>query len=215
MPYISASIILQLMSMVVPSLEQLRKEGGAAGRHTLTRYTRYLTVVLAAFQAIGVSIALQSQTVGSTSVVIAPGIGFLMTATVTLVAGTMFLVWLGEQVTERGIGNGISMLIFAGIVAGLPHAVGGTLELARTGELHVMLVLFLLALDRAGDRFRGLRRARAAANHGQLRQTAARAADVRGPDHAFAVEAEYVRGDSADLRLQPDSVSGDLGQLVW
>lgn len=146
MPYISASIIMQLMSMVVPSLEQLRKEGGAAGRHTLTRYTRYLTVLLATFQAIGVSIALQHQTVGATSVVIAPGLGFVLTTTITLVSGTMFLVWLGEQITERGIGNGISMLIFAGIVAGLPHAVGGTLELARTGELHVMLVLFLLVM---------------------------------------------------------------------
>ncbi len=147
MPYISASIILQLMSMVVPTLEQLRKEGGAAGRHTLTRYTRYLTVVLASFQAIGVSIAIQTQMVGSASVVVAPGPGFIITATITLVTGTMFLMWLGEQVTERGIGNGISMLIFAGIVAGLPQAVGGTLELARTGELHVMLVLLLLALS--------------------------------------------------------------------
>jgi preprotein translocase subunit SecY len=147
MPYISASIILQLMSMVVPALEQLRKEGGAAGRHTLTRYTRYLTVVLAAFQAIGVSIALQNQMAGGASVVISPGYGFIMTSTISLVTGTMFLVWLGEQVTERGIGNGISMLIFAGIVAGLPQAVGGTLELARTGELHVMLVLFLLVMS--------------------------------------------------------------------
>ena len=146
MPYISASIILQLMSMVVPSLEQLRKEGGAAGRHTLTRYTRYLTVLLAAFQAIGVSMALQGQMAGGSTVVIAPGVGFIMVATISLVTGTLFLMWLGEQVTERGIGNGISMLIFAGIVAGLPHAVGGTLELARTGELHVMLVLFLLVL---------------------------------------------------------------------
>jgi len=146
MPYISASIIMQLMSMVVPTLERLRKEGGAAGRHTLTRYTRYLTVLLATFQAIGVSIALQSQTVGNASVVVAPGMGFVLTAMITLVSGTMFLVWLGEQVTERGIGNGISMLIFAGIVAGLPQAVGGTLELARTGELHVMMVLFLLVL---------------------------------------------------------------------
>jgi preprotein translocase subunit SecY len=146
MPYISASIILQLMSMVVPSLEQLRKEGGAAGRHKLTRYTRYLTVVLATFQGVGVSVALQNQMAGGASVVIAPGVGFIMTATISLVTGTLFLMWLGEQVTERGIGNGISMLIFAGIVAGLPHAVGGTLELARTGELHVMLVLFLLAL---------------------------------------------------------------------
>lgn len=147
MPYISASIILQLMSMVVPTLERLRKEGGAAGRHTLTRYTRYLTVVLATFQAIGVSIAIQGQMVGSTSVVVAPGPSFILTATITLVTGTVFLMWLGEQVTERGIGNGISMLIFGGIVAGLPQAVAGTLELARTGELHVMLVLLLLGLS--------------------------------------------------------------------
>ncbi len=147
MPYISASIILQMMSMVVPTLERLRKESGAAGRHTLTRYTRYLTVVLASFQAIGVSIAIQGQMVGNTTVVVAPGLSFMVTATITLVAGTIFLMWLGEQVTERGIGNGISMMIFAGIVAGLPQAVGGTLELARTGELHVMLVLLLLALS--------------------------------------------------------------------
>ncbi|TVR61057.1 MAG: preprotein translocase subunit SecY [Candidatus Competibacteraceae bacterium] len=146
MPYISASIIMQMMSMVVPSLERLRKEGGAAGRHTLTRYTRYLTVLLATFQAIGVSIALQHQTVGATSVVITPGLGFVLTTMITLVSGTMFLVWLGEQITERGIGNGISLLIFAGIVAGLPQAVGGTLELARTGELHAMLVVFLLVM---------------------------------------------------------------------
>ncbi len=145
MPYISASIILQLMSVVVPWLEQLRKEGNA-GRRKITQYTRYLTVGLATFQSFGVSLALQNQLVGGSSVVIAPGISFLFTATVTLVTGTMFLMWLGEQMTERGIGNGISMLIFAGIVAGLPNAVGGTLELARTGELHWMLVLFMLAL---------------------------------------------------------------------
>jgi preprotein translocase subunit SecY len=145
MPYISASIILQLMSVVIPTLEQLRKEGNT-GRRKITQYTRYLTVGLATFQSIGVSIALQGQVVGGASVVIAPGPGFIFTATVTLVTGTLFLMWLGEQVTERGIGNGISMLIFAGIVAGLPRAIGGTLELARTGELHWMLVLFLLAL---------------------------------------------------------------------
>ncbi|HYQ92044.1 MAG TPA: preprotein translocase subunit SecY [Candidatus Competibacteraceae bacterium] len=145
MPYISASIILQLMSVVIPTLEQLRKEGNA-GRRKITQYTRYLTVGLATFQSIGVSVALESQTVGGASVVLVPGIAFIFIATVTLVTGTMFLMWLGEQVTERGIGNGISMLIFAGIVAGLPHAVGGTLELARTGELNWMLVLFLLAL---------------------------------------------------------------------
>ena len=145
MPYISASIILQLMSVVIPTLEQLRKEGNV-GRRKITQYTRYLTVGLATFQSIGVCVALQNQTVAGTSVVLIPGIAFIFIATVTLVTGTLFLMWLGEQVTERGVGNGISMLIFAGIVAGLPHAIGGTLELARTGELNWMLVLFLLAL---------------------------------------------------------------------
>ena len=145
MPYISASIIMQLMSVVVPTLEQLKKEG-ASGRRKITQYTRYLTVALATFQSIGVSIALQNQSAGGMSVVQAPGLGFVFTAVVTLVTGTMFLMWLGEQVTERGIGNGISMIIFAGIVAGLPSALGGTLELARTGELHVALVLLLLVI---------------------------------------------------------------------
>jgi preprotein translocase subunit SecY len=145
MPYISASIIMQLMSVVVPTLEQLKKEG-ASGRRKITQYTRYLTVGLATFQSIGVSIALQNQTVGNATVVISPGLGFVFTAAITLVTGTMFLMWLGEQITERGIGNGISMIIFAGIVAGLPAALGGTLELARTGELHFALVLLLLAM---------------------------------------------------------------------
>lgn len=147
MPYISASIILQLLTVVVPKLEQLKKEG-ESGRRKITQYTRYLTAVLATGQAGGVAIALQKQQVGGVSVVIDPGYGFLFTAILTLVAGTLFLMWLGEQVTERGIGNGISMIIFAGIVAGLPAAIGGTLELARTGEMHVLLVLtlFLMAI---------------------------------------------------------------------
>ncbi len=145
MPYISASIIVQLMTVVLPSLETLKKEGNA-GRRKLTQYTRYLTVALAMFQSIGVSVALQSQTAGGLAVVPNPGPGFIAIAAVTLVTGTMFLMWLGEQVTERGIGNGISMLIFAGIVAGLPGALGGTLELARTGELNALLVIFLLVL---------------------------------------------------------------------
>jgi preprotein translocase subunit SecY len=152
MPYISASIIMQLMSVVVPTLEQLKKEGNT-GRRKITQYTRYLTVALATFQSIGVSVALQNQMVGGSSVVIAPGPAFVLTTAVTLVTGTVFLMWLGEQVTERGIGNGISMIIFAGIVAGLPNAVGGTLELARTGELHAMLVLFLLVLALAVTTF--------------------------------------------------------------
>jgi preprotein translocase subunit SecY len=145
MPYISASIIMQLLSAVVPSLEQLKKEG-EAGRRKITQYTRYGTVALATFQAVGVSIALQSQTVGALPVVPNPGTAFVFTAVISLVTGTMFLMWLGEQVTERGIGNGISLIIFAGIVAGLPAAIGGTLELARIGEISAFLVIGILIL---------------------------------------------------------------------
>lgn len=145
MPYISSAIIIQLMSAVHPKLEQLKKEG-EQGRRKIIQYTRYGTVLLATFQALGVAIALESQQAGGMAVVIDPGMAFRITTVVTLVAGTVFLMWLGEQVTERGIGNGISLIIFAGIVAGLPSAVGGTLELARTGELHALTVILLLAL---------------------------------------------------------------------
>lgn len=147
MPYISASIIMQLLTAVHPKLEQMKKEG-ESGRRKITKYTRYLTVGLSAFQAFGVAFALQKQQIGGQAIVLDPGPLFIVTAVSTLVAGTMFLMWLGEQVTERGIGNGISLLIFAGIVAGLPSAIGGTLELARTGELSSFMVLafFILAL---------------------------------------------------------------------
>ncbi|PKO24577.1 MAG: preprotein translocase subunit SecY [Betaproteobacteria bacterium HGW-Betaproteobacteria-8] len=139
MPYISASIIMQLLTVVSPKLEQLKKEG-ENGRRQITKYTRYGTLVLATFQALGISIALE----GQAGLVIDPGMMFRFTAVVTLVSGTMFLMWLGEQITERGIGNGISIIIFAGIVAGLPRAIGGTLELARTGTFHPIFVLFLI-----------------------------------------------------------------------
>ncbi|MDD1636358.1 MAG: preprotein translocase subunit SecY [Methylococcaceae bacterium] len=148
MPYISASIIMQLMTVVIPSMEQMKKEG-ESGRRKISQFTRYGTVVLATFQAIGISLALQNQTAGGLSVVLNPGIGFIAITTITLVTGTVFLMWLGEQVTERGIGNGISMIIFAGIVSGLPKAIGGTLELARTGEMNgaFIILLFLLSLS--------------------------------------------------------------------
>ncbi len=145
MPYISASIIMQILSFVDPRLKQLRREG-EAGRRRITQYTRYGTVLLATFQALGVSLALEGQQVLGGSVVMDPGMGFRITAVTTLVTGTMFLMWLGEQITERGVGNGISLIIFAGIVAGLPSAVGGTLELSRTGELHLIMVFTLFAL---------------------------------------------------------------------
>jgi preprotein translocase subunit SecY len=142
MPYISASIIMQMMSSVIPALEQLKKEG-EQGRRKITQYTRYGTVLLATFQAIGIAVAVEAQTAGGLSVVVTPGIGFKVTTAVTLVTGTMFLVWLGEQISERGIGNGISLIIFASIVAGLPAAAGGTLELARTGAFSPIFVLVL------------------------------------------------------------------------
>ena len=138
MPYISASIIVQLLTVVSPQLEALKKEG-ESGRRKITQYTRYGTVVLAFFQATGISIALESQQ----GLVLDPGYMFRITTVFTLVAGTMFLMWLGEQITERGVGNGISIIIFSGIVSGMPHAIGGTLELTRTGAFSIPLVLLL------------------------------------------------------------------------
>lgn len=138
MPYISASIIMQLASVMSPELEALKKEG-EAGRRKITRYTRYGTVLLAVVQGLGISIALEQ----SPGLVLDPGLAFRVTTVLTLTAGTMFLMWLGEQITERGIGNGISMIIFAGIVAGLPGAVGGTLELGRTGSFSIPLIIAL------------------------------------------------------------------------
>ena len=140
MPYISASIIMQLMTAVSPQLEQLRKEG-ETGRRKITQYTRYGTLVLALFQATGISIALESQA----GLVLDPGLMFRLTTVTTLVTGTMFLMWLGEQITERGLGNGISIIIFAGIAAGLPTAIAGTLELVRTGARHPVTALFIVA----------------------------------------------------------------------
>ena len=145
MPYISASIIMQLMTSVVPTLEQLKKEG-EQGRKQINQYTRYLTVVLAAFQAYGIAIGLEGSSGPAGSVVVDPGWFFRMSTVITLVGGTMFLMWLGEQITARGVGNGISLIIFAGIVAGLPSAIIGLFELARTGALATPLLLMLLVL---------------------------------------------------------------------
>ena len=145
MPYISASIIMQLLTVIEPRLKQIKKEG-EAGRRKITQYTRYGTVLLATFQAFGMATLLEGQQAAGLAVVMDPGIGFKITTVVTLVTGTLFLMWLGEQITERGVGNGISMIIFAGIVAGLPSAIAGTVELARTGELHMLALFALLAL---------------------------------------------------------------------
>ncbi|MFN9479613.1 MAG: preprotein translocase subunit SecY [Betaproteobacteria bacterium] len=141
MPYISASIIMQMMTYVLPSLEALRKEG-EAGRRKITQYTRYGTVVLALVQAYGIAIALQSQQ----GLVLNPGPMFMFVTVVALLTGTMFMMWLGEQITERGLGNGISILIFAGIVAGLPTAIGGLFSLVNTGAIHPLAAIFIVAL---------------------------------------------------------------------
>jgi preprotein translocase subunit SecY len=141
MPYISASIIMQLLTVVVPRLEALKKEG-EAGRRQITKYTRYFTLGLSTFQAIGISVALESQA----NLVIDPGMVFRFTTVVSLVTGAMFLMWLGEQITERGLGNGISIIIFAGIVAGLPSAIAGMGELVRTGSLSTFVALLILVL---------------------------------------------------------------------
>ena len=138
MPYISASIIMQLMSAVSPHLDALRKEG-ESGRRKITQYTRYGTVFLSLFQATGISVALEAQA----GLVLEPGMMFRVTTVTTLVTGTMFLMWLGEQITERGLGNGISIIIFAGIAAGLPNAIAGTLELVRTGAMHPLTALLI------------------------------------------------------------------------
>ena len=141
MPYISASIIMQLMTIVVPSLESLKKEG-QAGQRKITQYTRYGTVFLATFQALGISVALQAQP----GLVINPGLMFELNTVVTLVTGTMFLMWLGEQITERGLGNGISIIIFGGIVSGLPSAIGSLLELVRTGSMNILSALLIVVI---------------------------------------------------------------------
>jgi len=141
MPYISSSIIMQLLTVVYPPLEALKKEG-EAGRRKITQYTRYATVFLALFQAVGISIALESQA----GLVLEPGLMFRFVTVATLVTGTMFLMWLGEQITERGLGNGISMIIFAGIAAGLPNAIGGLLELVRTQAMNPLTAIFIVVL---------------------------------------------------------------------
>ncbi|SCA55279.1 preprotein translocase membrane subunit [Candidatus Terasakiella magnetica] len=146
MPYISASIIMQLGTAVSPSLEAMKKEG-ESGRKKITQYTRYLTVVIASLQAYGIAVGLEGMTSSGGTAVIDPGYFFRAATVITLVGGTIFLMWLGEQITARGIGNGISLIIFAGIVANLPSALAGTLELGRTGALSVLLIVFLLAMS--------------------------------------------------------------------
>jgi preprotein translocase subunit SecY len=146
MPYISSSIIIQLLTAVSPSLEALKKEG-ETGRKKINQYTRYGTVLLAAVQAYGIAVSLEAMRAGTASAVIDPGLFFRLVTVVTLTGGTVFLMWLGEQITARGVGNGISLIIFAGIVANLPHALAATLELGRTGALSPVFIILFLAIS--------------------------------------------------------------------
>jgi preprotein translocase subunit SecY len=141
MPYISASIIMQLLTYVIPSMEALKKEG-QSGQRKITQYTRYFTLLLALFQSFGISVALGS----SQGLVLNPGPGFMLTSVVSLTAGTLFLMWLGEQITERGLGNGISIIIFAGIASGLPNALGSLLALVQSGSMSILVALFVFAI---------------------------------------------------------------------
>jgi len=210
MPYISASIIMQLLTVIEPRLKQIKKEG-EAGRRKITQYTRYGTVVLATFQAFGVATLLEGQQAAGLAVVMDPGIGFKITTITTLVTGTLFLMWLGEQITERGVGNGISMIIFAGIVAGLPSAVAGTVELSRTGELHLLAVFALFALAIVVTGFVVF------VERGQRRITInyAKKQVICWTIQSFAIEAEYIRCDSTDICFQFDSLSIHHCWLVW
>src|SRR5437867_8885728 len=142
MPYISSSIIMQLLTAVSPTLEQLKKEG-ESGRKKINQYTRYGTVLLAAVQAYGISVGLESMSTGAGSAVVAPGLAFRLTTVITLTGGTIFLMWLGEQITARGVGNGISLIIFSGIVANLPIGLVNTLRLGRAGTLSSFFIIFL------------------------------------------------------------------------
>ena len=146
MPYISASIIIQLLTAVSPSLEALKKEG-ESGRKKLNQYTRYGTVLLAAVQAYGIAVGIEGMRAGAETAVLDPGLGFRLVTVVTLVGGTVFLMWLGEQITARGVGNGISLIIFAGIVANLPHALASTLELGRTGAISTFFIVAILVIS--------------------------------------------------------------------
>ena len=174
MPYVSASIIVQLMSSVIPSLETLKKEGDS-GRKKLNQYTRYLTVILAAVQGYGLSVGLESMGRASGgSAVMDPGLPFRLGTMITLISGTLFLMWLGEQITSRGIGNGISLIIFSGIVAGLPRAVYTALEQTKTGDITVVMLLGVIVLVLAVVTVHRFHGTRAAAHLHPVRQAAAR-----------------------------------------
>ncbi len=215
MPYISASIILQLLTVVWPTLERISKEG-ELGRRKITQYTRYLTLVLAVVQALGIAVWLERQTqiAGGLPLVYDPGWGFRFMCVLTLTTGTMFIMWLGEQITERGIGNGMSLLIFAGIVVGLPTRGAHDVRPDADGPDQPAAHPVPAGDDGGGRRRDHLRRARAPADHGAVRQARRRAPAVRRLEHAHPAEGEHRRRHPGDLRLVDPGVPGDAGRDV-
>ena len=212
MPYISASIILQLLTVVWPYLERLSKEG-ELGRRKITQYTRYGTIVLSVVQALGIAFFLERQTdiAGGLPLVYNPGWGFRLMTVLTLTTGSAFVMWLGEQITERGIGNGMSLIIFAGIVVGLPRAVIATFDQLRTGQMGPDPPDPPARADGGRHCRHRLRRARPPAGHGAVRQARGRPADVRRIEHAHSAEGEHRRRHPGHLRVVDPRVPGDAG----
>ena len=210
MPYISSSIILQLLTVVWPYLERLSKEG-ELGRRKITQYTRYGTIALSIVQSLGIAFFLERTTeiAGGLPLVYNPGWGFRLLTVLTLTTGSAFIMWLGEQITERGIGNGMSLIIFAGIVVGLPRAAFVTFDQLRTGQMGLFRLLAAAGADGGGDRRHRLRRARPPAGHGAVREARGRAADVRRLEHAHSAQGEHRRRHPGHLRLVDPGVPGD------
>src|SRR5262249_5360401 len=220
MPYISASISLQLLTVVWPYLERLSKEG-ELGRRKITQYTRYGTILLSVVQALGIAIFLELQTkiAGGLPRVLHPGFAFRLMTVLTLTTGTCFIMWLGEQITDRGIGNGMSLIIYAGIVVGFPRAVLQTFEQMRTGQTGLIRILFLLVFMAGGDygaefadagrRGGAERSGECRGGDGGVRQARRREADVRRREHAHSAEGEYRRRHPGDFRLVDPGLPGD------
>ena len=215
MPYISASIILQLLTVVWPYLERLSKEG-ELGRRKITQYTRYGTIVLSIVQSLGIAIFLERKTeiAGGLPLVNNPGLPFRLMTVLTLTTGSCFVMWLGEQITERGIGNGMSLIIYAGIIVGLPRAVIQTVEQMNTGQLGLIQVLILLILMARRHRGDHLRRTRPSARDRAVRQARRRPPDVRRLEHAYPPEGEHRRRHSDHLRVVDSGVSRHPGRHV-
>ncbi len=206
MPYITASIVLQLLTVVIPRLQALAKEG-EAGRKKITEYTRYGTVLIAGFQSFWMAVGIEKM--GDGAFVDSTGWSFRILTMITLTAGTTFIMWLGEQITERGIGNGISLIIFAGIVAGFPRAVGNTIGLVRSGEIPYFMVFIILALIVVGGGCHYHYGARPEKDRGPVCTADGRKKNLQGAEYAPAAQDQFRRGDSADFCVLDPAVPGD------